>query len=120
LGRPGASLENLHFEVRTAQLRSNCADKIEKIAEWLRDHPTVAVELAGYLDQVEAPVASGALQEQRAVVVRNELVKAGVAPARIRTVATGDNVLKCAKNTDESCRQWNRRVEVMIAEPSRN
>ncbi len=110
----------MHFEVRTAQLRSNCADKIEKIAEWLRDHPTVAVELAGYLDQVEAPVTSAALQEQRAVVVRDALVKAGVEPARIRTVSASDNALKCVKSTDESCRQWNRRVEVMIAEPSLN
>ena len=120
MGRPGASLENVHFEVRTAQLRSNCADKIEKIAELLRDHPTVSVELAGYLDQVEAPVASRTLQEQRAVVVRDALVKAGVAPARIRTVATSDNVLRCVKSTDESCRQWNRRVEVTIAAPSPN
>jgi outer membrane protein OmpA-like peptidoglycan-associated protein len=78
------------------------------------------VELAGYLDQVEAPVSSAALQEQRAVVVRDALVKAGVAPARIRTVAAGDNVLRCVKSADESCRQWNRRVEVMIAAPSPN
>ena len=49
-------------------------------------------------------MASAALQEQRAVVVRNAWSEAGAAPARIRTVAASDNVLKCVKSTDESCR----------------
>ena len=93
-------------------MNDECGAKLSRIATWLKEHPTVSVRLAGYVDQAEQARSSAALGESRAAVVREALIAAGVEPARIET-STDTNWMRCEASAAEACQRWNRRVEVM-------
>lgn len=93
-------------------MNEECGAKVASIATWLKDHPTVSVRLAGYVDQAEQARSSAALAESRAAAVREALIAAGVEAARIQTL-TDQNWMRCEASTEETCQRWNRRVEVM-------
>jgi len=93
-------------------MNEECGAKVAKIATWLKEHPTVSVRLAGYVDQAEQARATATLGERRAEVVREALIAAGVERTRIETL-TDKNWLRCEDSTAETCQRWNRRVEVV-------
>jgi outer membrane protein OmpA-like peptidoglycan-associated protein len=102
-----------HFEPQTADLLEQCADKMAQLVAWLKDHPETALSLRGYLDQRESQRQDAALREQRALAVREALIRAGIAPDRVQEVAAGEPAFLCADPT-EACLQRNRRVEVRL------
>jgi len=104
----------VHFVAQTATMNEECGAKVAKIATWLKDHPTVSVRLAGYVDQAEQGRVSATLGERRAEVVRQALIAAGVESTRIET-RTDQNWMRCEDSAAETCQRWNRRVEVMPA-----
>ena len=119
----GASLDSVHFEFRTAELLSQCRDKIALVAKWAEQHPSAELELHGFVDQREAaPIGSAetarseALSESRARLVRDALIAAGLREERIK-VATGDGGRFLCAEGSETCWQRNRRVEIVVFEP---
>jgi peptidoglycan-associated lipoprotein len=109
-------VQQLHFEPETATLLGRCADKMAHLVAWLKDHAQTALSLRGYVDQRESERQDMALREQRAAVVRDALIQAGVAPERIQLASTREIAFLCA-DTSEACLAMNRRVEVRLMEP---
>ena len=95
-------------------MNDECGAKVARIATWLKEHPTVSVRLAGYVDRAELARSREALGESRAAAVRAALIAAGVEPARIETLSS-INWMRCEDSASETCQRWNRRVEVMPA-----
>jgi outer membrane protein OmpA-like peptidoglycan-associated protein len=111
-----SAVEQFHFEPQTAELLERCGDKMARLVAWLKEHPNTTLSLRGYLDQRESQRQDAALREQRAAVVREALIQAGITPDRIQPVAAGEPTLVCA-DTSEACLAMNRRVEVRLVEP---
>ena len=95
-------------------MNDECGAKVARLASWMKEHPTVSVRLAGYVDQSEQARASATLGVSRAAAVREALIAAGVEPKRIETL-TDQNWMRCEDSAAETCQRWNRRVEVMPA-----
>jgi outer membrane protein OmpA-like peptidoglycan-associated protein len=111
-------VQQLHFQPETVALLERCADKMSQLVAWLRDHPQTTVSLRGYVDQRESERQDTALREQRAAVVREALISAGIAPDRIQAASADDTTFLCADASD-TCLAMNRRVEVRLLEPAR-
>src|SRR6185295_7296285 len=47
------SMENIQFEYMRADIQSKCADKIAKLAGWMKDNPTASIALDGHVDDTK-------------------------------------------------------------------
>ena len=88
------------------------------LVAWLTDHPQTTLSLRGYVDQREFERQDTALRAERAAVVRDALIQAGIAPERIELASADETAFLCA-DTSEACLAMNRRVEVRLIEPAR-
>jgi hypothetical protein len=124
-GSPRATLDSVHFQFQTAQLLSQCQDKIPLVVAWAKRNPSVDIELQGYLDQREALnkyswdgsgyiARNDALSDLRARLVRDALIAAGLEKSRVRMV-NGDRGRFLCSEGSEACWQQNRRVEIVVA-----
>jgi len=108
-------MENIQFEYMRADIQSKCADKIAKLAAWMKDNPTASIALDGHVDDTKANDFDPSLSARRVQAVRAALVAAGVAPTRISDGAFGARRPLCGEATVD-CLALNRRVEVLSAE----
>jgi len=108
-------MENIQFEYMRAEIQPKCADKIAKIAVWMKENPRASIALDGHADDHMANDYNATLSARRVQAVRAALVGAGVAPSRISDGAFGARRPVCADATD-NCLALNRRVEVLSAE----
>ena len=109
------AVQQVHFEPETASLLDRCADKMAHLIAWLNDHPETTLSLRGYVDQRESERQEMSLREQRATVVRDALIRAGIAPERIELGPADESTVLCAERS-EDCLAMNRRVEVRLLE----
>lgn len=109
------AVQQVHFEPETTALLDRCADKMAHLIAWLHDHPETTLSLRGHVDQRESERQETALREQRAAVVRDALIRAGIAPERIELGSAGESTFLCAERSD-ACLAMNRRVEVRLRE----
>jgi len=107
-------MENIQFEYMRADIQSKCADKIAKLAAWMKDNPTASIALDGHGDDTQANDFDPSLSARRVQAVRAALVAAGVPSSRISDGAFGARRPVCADTTAE-CLVLNRRVEVLSA-----
>lgn len=88
---------------------------LEANAHWLKEHPNVKFNLAGYTDPRGDLVYNLALSQRRAETVKQELIRMGVAGNRIVfAVGWGELYPNCLELTEE-CWKQNRRVEFVLA-----
>lgn len=109
-------LTPLRFEPQKAVLPQGSAETLNQVAAvLLHDHPEIAeVEIAGHSDNRESPFAS--LSMRRAELIKQELVKRGVAAARLVARGYGSNK-PIMSNVTSMGRTANRRVDLIIIRP---
>ncbi len=114
-GPPGrsASLHAIHFAAAQADVRAQCQDKIDLVAQWARQHSGERLVLQGYLDDHESEARDRGLAERRVRAVRQALVAAGVEAARIQVGHDVPFAPVCLDGS-ERCRELNRRVEIKL------
>jgi outer membrane protein OmpA-like peptidoglycan-associated protein len=105
--QPGPQGWPIFFEPWSAALDENARALIRTAAALAAARPTAAVQVIGFADPEGAPDTNRALSLTRARVVRDALVEAGVAEARIRVSARG--ATEYVENSLES-----RRVEIVV------
>jgi len=108
------SIENVQFEFKRAEIQPRCADKIAKLAAWMNEDKHVKLGLDGHVDDAQINDFVPGLGVRRAQAVRDALIAAGVAPARIALGVFGTRERLCGEAT-EACLALNRRVEVLVA-----
>jgi len=106
-------LDNLIFNVGTANIEPSSYKELDNIVKMLADNPKMVIQLEGHTDAVGEPKANLQLSEQRVVAVKNYLVKKGANKNNIRTMAFGGTQPLSKENTEEAHR-LNRRVELRI------
>ena len=89
--------DNVFFTIGSTVIRKAEAQKIEKLAEWMKANPDFKVTLVGYADK-ETGTAKGnmKLSEGRVNKVKAALVKLGIEPERVEF--KGDTVQPFAEN----------------------
>ena len=105
--------DTINFDFDKAELRPEERELLSRIAGILLTSSGYRVQVFGHTDDIGTDQYNQTLSEQRAVAVRDYLVKAGIDPAIISTKGFGkSNPL--VKGTSEAARAKNRRVEIGI------
>ncbi|GAA4452404.1 hypothetical protein GCM10023189_15770 [Nibrella saemangeumensis] len=106
-------LRAVQFAQSTANLLPESQPELDNLLKFLRDNPKVEIELAGHTDNQGDFDKNLELSKQRADIIKQFLVKSGVAARRIRTRGYG-GTRPIANNSTEETRRLNRRVEMVI------
>ena len=106
--------DNLNFETGSTQLTPGSAPTVESLVVIMKAYPDVAVRLEGYTDSTGDPAANKKLSLDRAIAIKEMMVKGGVAEARIiGTDGYGEEKPIAPNDTDEG-RAKNRRTELVV------
>jgi outer membrane protein OmpA-like peptidoglycan-associated protein len=107
------TLGDVLFETGSATLSSGAARNMDRLVQFLTDHPERLVQIDGFTDSVGTDSFNQDLSQHRADAVRYQLVSRGISSTRIATQGYG-KAYPVASNSESSGRQLNRRVEVVI------
>ena len=108
-----AVLNNLFFDSNQAVLKPRSRTELDRLVEFLRQNPSLRVEVAGHTDNVGTPAANLTLSQRRAQAVLAYLSAHGVPAARLRARGYGETK-PLAANDSEAHRAENRRIELRI------
>jgi peptidoglycan-associated lipoprotein len=112
-GKPGILHTDLYFEVGRKGLTDEARTLLQAQASIVKQDANLGVLVQGYTDQQGSSSYNMALGLKRAETVKAELINAGVAEHRIKTVSLGKEGVLCIDMSD-ACRQMNRRVHLEI------
>lgn len=111
------TLGDILFDVDKATLKPGGMRAANELAAFLQDYPERTVVIEGFTDNTGTEAYNLDLSRRRADAVRLALVANGIANDRIRIQGYGE-AYPVATNTTIAGRQQNRRVEVIISDPS--
>ena len=111
------TLGDVLFTSGHAVLKGSSSRHLNKLVAFLEKYPDRTVEILGYTDDVGSTDYNQGLSKQRADSVKSYLVAQGIDSTRISTSGEGESD-PVAGNDTAFGRQQNRRVEVVISEPS--
>ncbi|UHG89453.1 OmpA family protein [Spirosoma oryzicola] len=106
-------LNAIQFVQSKAELLPEAQPFMEQLLAFLRDKPTVEIELSGHTDNQGDFDKNLQLSKERVEVVKDFLVKNGIAANRITTRGYGPT-RPIASNNSEATRKLNRRVEMIV------
>lgn len=107
------TLGDVLFETGSSTLSSGAGRNLDRLVQFLADHPERLVQIDGFTDSVGTDSFNQDLSQHRADAVRYQLVSRGISSTRIATQGYG-KAYPVASNSESSGRQLNRRVEVVI------
>lgn len=109
-------LKNIEFEFNSYLLKDESYDELKRVAQLLRQNPTLRIELSAHTDDVGSADYNLRLSQKRGNTVAHYLIeKEGIEPERL--IAKGYGKTKpLVPNTSDANRAINRRVEFTILE----
>lgn len=106
-------LKNVFFAFNKWDLLPESYPELNKVAEFLKENPTVEIELAGHTDDVGSDEYNLDLSDKRANSVKAYLTAQGISESRLRAKGYGET-RPVAPNEYDWGREKNRRVEFTI------
>jgi outer membrane protein OmpA-like peptidoglycan-associated protein len=111
------TLGDILFATDSATLYSGTNARLDRLIEFLHDFPTRQLIIEGHTDNIGSSAYNQALSRKRADAVRSYLVEHGIESRLL--IATGIGMQRpVASNATASGRQQNRRVEIIIQQPT--
>jgi outer membrane protein OmpA-like peptidoglycan-associated protein/tetratricopeptide (TPR) repeat protein len=114
-------LENIYYDLDSANIRPDAARELDKLVQILIDNPEIKIELSSHTDSIASVEYNLNLSQRRAQSAVNYIIQRGIAPDRL--VAKGYGEMRpIARNTNPdgtdnpAGRQRNRRTEFKILE----
>jgi outer membrane protein OmpA-like peptidoglycan-associated protein len=102
------------FDTDSAVIKPGLYSEIDRIANILNKYPRTVIQVEGHTDSTGSESYNMELSARRAEAVKNVLVRKGVDPSRILTLAFGESE-PIASNDTAYGRARNRRVEIKVA-----
>lgn len=106
-------LNNIFFEFAKAVLLPESYPELDRTAEFLKNNPSIEIEIGGHTDDIGSDVTNQKLSEKRARAVADYIISKGIDTKRLTVVGYGES-RPIAFNTDEEGRAMNRRVEFKV------
>jgi outer membrane protein OmpA-like peptidoglycan-associated protein len=107
------TLNNIFFETGKWDLLEKSSAELENVLIFLKNNPSLKIEISGHTDDVGSTADNLKLSENRAKSVRDYLTEKGIAPDRIVSKGYGETKPKVPNNSDAN-RAVNRRIEFKI------
>ena len=98
------------FDVNSYIIRTESLPFIADLARWLKENPSVKLEIDGYTDDDGTPETNLLLSRHRAEEIKAKLLAAGISKARLTTKGFGSST-PVSSNTTSEGKASNRRVE---------
>ncbi len=108
-------LKNIFFKFDSYELTEESKHELDKLVRFLKDNPTVKIEIAGHTDDVGSHQYNMTLSERRAKSVYDYLVSQGISSDRLTYKGYGFTK-PLVNDTTEEARAMNRRTEIIIIE----
>jgi len=105
---------DVFFDFDQADLRAEARERLERNAEFMRQHPEFTYTIEGHCDDRGTNDYNLALGQRRAETPKDFLVSLGIASDKMRTISYGEERPVCTEQT-ESCWQRNRRAHFVIS-----
>ena len=105
--------DNLNFETGSTQLTAESVPTVDSLVVILKAYPAVAVRLEGHTDNTGDAAANKKLSLERAIVVKEIMIKGGIPEGRIGTDGYGEEKPIAANDTEDG-RAKNRRTELVV------
>ena len=106
-------LDNIFFAFDSFELDPKSDNEIDRLVSFLKDNPSVAIEIVGHTDNIGSEKRNRVLSKNRALSVKKALVAKGIDPSRLVAKGLGMSA-PVASNATEEGRQLNRRVECVV------
>ena len=106
-------LKNIFFETNSFELKKESTVELDKLAQLLKDNPSMKIEIGGHTDNIGSDESNQKLSENRAKAVNDYLVKAGIVATRLTYKGYG-KTKPIATNDTEEGRAQNRRTEFTV------
>jgi outer membrane protein OmpA-like peptidoglycan-associated protein len=111
------TLGDVLFETGRADLKGGATNNLARLATFLNEYDDRQVIIEGHTDNVGADDYNQQLSQRRAEAVKSFLQAHGIAASRISASGKGESQ-PVSSNDSSTGRQQNRRVEVIISNPS--
>lgn len=109
------TFRNIYFDFNSSKLRPESYPVLDSIAQFLKENPTIIVEIGGHADSRGSRAYNKRLTQARANSVKTYLVtKHNINPARLVAVGYGEDRPVVFPERSEADYQMNRRVEFKI------
>lgn len=119
-GKP-INLKNIHYDLDKYFIREEAKAELNKMVQFMKDNPTVKVELASHTDSRASDDYNKTLSQNRANAAVDYLVSKGIVKSRLKPIGYGETKLlnKCSNDVSctESQHQINRRTEMKVICP---
>lgn len=107
------ALRNVFFETASAELRPESSAELDRLADLLKQFPSLRIQLNGHTDNVGQPAYNLSLSENRAKAVYDYLIKKGIDARRLKFKGFGESKPVDTNDTEEG-RARNRRTEFIL------
>ncbi len=108
-------LRNVFFETDSFRLQPHSRVELNKLYRFLRQNPSVRIEVSGHTDSVGTQAYNRELSHKRARSVYDYLIEKGIAPRRLEYEGYGESQ-PIAPNATPEGRARNRRTQIRILE----
>lgn len=104
-------LQNIQFEFDSYVLHRSSFVELDKVVEYLKQHPDVSVRLSGHTDFLGSEEYNVTLSRNRARSVADHLISKGISSHRVVSYGFGKS-RPIALDKSDAARKINRRVEI--------
>lgn len=108
-----AILQNIFFDVDKFDLKEKSVTELQKILRFLKENPSLKVEISGHTDNSGSSAYNLQLSQKRAQSVYNYLISNGIDSNKLVPRGYGSNQ-PLEDNDSEEGRQKNRRIEFKL------
>ncbi len=107
-------LENIYYDLNKYNIRPDAAAELDKLAQELKDNPTISIELSSHTDSRASDAYNLTLSQRRAESAVNYLISKGIDESRLVAKGYGERQLIVPNAKTEEEHQRNRRTEFTI------
>lgn len=109
-------LENILYDLDKANIRPDAAKELDKLVQYMKDRPTLKIELGSHTDVRGRDSYNMRLSKRRAESAVKYIVSQGIEASRITAKGYGETKLAVKKAKTEEEHQKNRRTTVRVIE----
>lgn len=107
------TLNNIFFETAKWDLQQKSKTELSRILRFMKENPSIKIEISGHTDDVGSDVANLDLSKKRAQSVVDYLTKSGIPATQLLSKGYGETT-PLNPNTSDENRASNRRIEFKI------